>query len=1551
MPDKAVSGGGLPLGLPGARALVIGTGTHVPGSVLPDVPAAAATVHAVARALVEHCGLAPEHVRTVLDPEDPVVLGEALTAAAESADSVLLVYYVGHGLVDDDNELYLATRVTEHLTRGLAYKGLRYATLRRTLAGSRARSVVLVLDCCFSGRAAPVGRAGRAFEAAHPGGGFVLASAAPEELALAPLGAAYTAFSGELLRLLCEGDPVGPPQLTLDDVHRALSRTLRDRGFPAPRRQAEGRAGELVLAPNPAYDPPVGPHPPEPHPGACPYRGLAAYGAEDAPYFFGREELTERLVSRVATRLAGGGPLMVVGPSGAGKSSLLRAGLLPALDHGLPGALQAWRWARVVLTPGERPVTRLAHALAELAELAELADPGEPGEPDGPRHRGPEAIRAELMAAPESVLARLPADGTRPVLVVDQFEELFTACTDEREREVFVAALSAACTRGPEPDAFPRAVVLLGLRADFYGHCAAYPALAEALQDGQVLVGPMRTGELRDAVEKPALLAGLSLEPGLVDLLLRDLRTGGDRPRGPGAALPLLSYALLATWQKRAGRVLTMAGYQASGGIWGAVAQTAQATYDALDADGRRAARQLLLRMVHVVDGAEDTRRRVPLAELGLDADPAAQAALRALVGARLVVADDGHAELAHEAVLRAWQQLRDWIEHDRAGLQLRQRLHDAADAWERDGRDEGALYRGVRLAAAVQWVEESAQRHGTTPVAREFVAAGQARQAAERRAERRRTTRLRALSGVLAVLLTVAVAGVGTAAWQNRIAHEQRDLLASKVGAQAAGRIRTTDPTLALQLALSARHIADTPEARGSLFDSALAPYSTPVAEPTGTVRNLAHSAERHLLASTGSDRSVRLWDLSDPRDTKPLSTTRTGTGHAGLALSPDGRLLAAEDTDTSVRLWNVTDPTRPEALALLPDSSGALALSPDGHRLAVLGQTGSSLWDLTDPRHPVRSAALPTATGTPQSGAFSSDGRLLALLHGESEDSTTVQLWNVADPSKPALTGSIADSHGLGLAFSPRAPLLALGRNGRGVGLWDTTDPAKPAPVNQASYDTSAPVAIDSQQTVAALAFAPDGRTLAFGSSRSDEYFTGHAETVDLRDPHSPVGVVDYPTSETVYAVALDDRGSSLLSAGTTLRRWHPAPATVLSDTGAYGNFTQDGRTLAWAFDPPPGRSTDGARQYRLWRTDGPYDTRQAGTLTGLNGGTVRAVDDHTLLTYSDVAAPLLWDVSDPDHPRRGGTLNALSEPLDHTGVLSDFMTDLDARNGLVVANGRDGRIHVWDASDASAPKELSTFSSPQPPGQLHLVNRKLVSLDRMNSHRISVWDLGDPAHPTAAPPIDLDTNVAQADEAQNRLAIALAKIPGSNPKTIQLWDLADPRHPEHGALPEAPVTDFAFSHDGRTLAVSNDSTVDLWDVSDVHRPQRAGSLVAQKQFNLEFSPDNRLLISRALAERDTLLNGGQIHLWEVADPHAPTEIAVQAPKHYVPALGFSPDGRSLLISQAAGDNDPSRVTILDPDIDRLTRHLCDVAGATITEAQWKQYFPGTPYDRPCG
>ena len=712
------------LSAPGTRVLLIGTGAHSADSDLPPVPAVVGTLADLGQVLVERCGLAEENLRVVRDPANPTELGIAVAQEAERAEDVLWVYYVGHGLVNPAGELYLATAATDSRPGWVGYTALAYSAIRGSLLQSSARSIVVVLDCCFSGHAVGFlgNTEGHGLDLARVHGGYVLAAAARDELALATPGAPHTAFTGELIRLLTEGDPEGPQQLTLRQVYRYLNRTLPARGFPRPRHHASARIDDLVLCPNPAYRPaPLSPVLPVPTPftddaapQTCPYPGLAAFGPGQAQWFFGRDRLTAELAEKLARRMDATDPLVIVGPSGSGKSSLLGAGLLTALGKGdmpVPGSKT---WPHLLLTPTEHPLAELATRLARLTGTSggslreELAD--------DPR-RLIVAIREMLQAR----AGQAAITGSRLVLVVDQFEETFTQCADAQERKVFISALCAAASGdGAEPPA----LVILSLNSDFQDHCVDFPELRPAVNNTPLFIGPMTTSELREAIEQPAQLTGLALQPGLVDIVLRDL--GADRAAQyhDPEALPLLSHALRATFQHREDRMLTVRGYVAAGGIRNAVETTAEATYGAFNSTEQQIARSLLLRLVHVGEGTQDTRRRASRIRLfqGLEDPDAAASVLEILVRAGLVADEKDSVEITHEALLRAWPRLREWIDSDRPGLRIYQQLAEATGAWNQQGRNPAKLYRASRLSLVRDWASDPNRPIPPTPLEREFL-------------------------------------------------------------------------------------------------------------------------------------------------------------------------------------------------------------------------------------------------------------------------------------------------------------------------------------------------------------------------------------------------------------------------------------------------------------------------------------------------------------------------------------------------------------------------------------------------------------------------------------------------------------------------------------------------------------------------------------------------------------------------------------------------------------------------------------------------------------
>jgi hypothetical protein len=388
--------------------------------------------------------------------------------------------------------------------------------------------------------------------------------------------------------------------------------------------------------------------------GPAPYRGLASFQPEDTAWFFGREELALHLVRLATGTGAPGMPLAVVGASGSGKSSLLQAGLIPRLRAGSPARPDGRPVA--LITPSEEPLAALA------AALAPLMPPGQGG-PEQP------ALTAQaLREAPDRYATQIGRGEASPAIIVDQFEETFTGPGGEAQRQEFVTALAALSGT---------TLVVLGLRADFYGHALRYPQLARALQDRQIVVGPMSASQLRRVIVEPARKAGLDIEDGLVEVLLADMRPpGAPGPAGAGheaGALPLLSHALLATWERSRGSQLTVADYRASGGIRDAIARTAEAAYATLDERQAETARLLFLRLVHVADDTRETRARVPLSDMPGDAADAA-AVLERFVEHRLVTLDVATAEITHEALLDAWPRLRAWIDADRDDIRTRRR-------------------------------------------------------------------------------------------------------------------------------------------------------------------------------------------------------------------------------------------------------------------------------------------------------------------------------------------------------------------------------------------------------------------------------------------------------------------------------------------------------------------------------------------------------------------------------------------------------------------------------------------------------------------------------------------------------------------------------------------------------------------------------------------------------------------------------------------------------------------------------------------------------------
>ncbi|MBB5855659.1 hypothetical protein ACFQ05_35890 [Amycolatopsis umgeniensis] len=461
-----------------------------------------------------------------------------------------------------------------------------------------------------------------------------------------------------------------------------------------------------------------------------PYPGLESFGAHQAGYFFGRECLVEELSRQVTERRL----LAVSGASGSGKSSLLEAGLIADVRR------SGREWPILRFTPGPHPLRETAVQLAAASGGSAVRLHGElTVDPAG------------LHLLVRQLLAERHADAEL-LLVVDQFEEVFTHCRNAQERDAFVAALLHAVQ---ERDS--RARLVLGVRSDFVRRCDRYPALAEALRTGsRVDAGPMTAEQLRSAIVRPAIAAERQLEGALVATVMAEAA-------GRHGALPLVSQAMRRTWQRRHGATLTLAAYQAAGGMTRALACTAEEVFGEFDRLGRQRARDVFIRLTTLGADGHDTRRRIPADEL----DPSAGPVLTRLIDARLVTADADGLELAHEALIREWPRLRTWLSTDRGGLYLHRRLTEATALWERADRDPAPLYRGSQLDEATTLPG----RAMLTLREREFLNASIEARDEENVQAHRSASRLRRLAAAVVVVSGLAAVSAALAVRERRLA------------------------------------------------------------------------------------------------------------------------------------------------------------------------------------------------------------------------------------------------------------------------------------------------------------------------------------------------------------------------------------------------------------------------------------------------------------------------------------------------------------------------------------------------------------------------------------------------------------------------------------------------------------------------------------------------------------------------------------------------------------------------------------------------------------
>lgn len=1123
-------------------------------------------------------------------------------------------------------------------------------------------------------------------------------------------------------------------------------------------------------------------------------------------------------VAACLRRLRDAKVLAVIGPSGVGKSSLLRAGVVASLVRGGTPVL--------VTTPGAHPLDSLV----------------------GLKARG------------------------RQTLVVDQAEEAVTLCADLGERERFFAALATHVGAGGR--------LVLSLRADHLGDLAPYPDIARVLEDGLYLLGPMSEPDLRSAVEGPARRAGLRLEPGLVDLLVREVE-------GEPAALPLLSHVLRETWEHREGPTLTVDGYRATGGIRDAVAKSAERLYDSMGHAQRQQLRGLLLRLVMPTEDGEPVRARVPRDRLA--DDDSLRQLIEQLVDARLVSIDGDTLQIAHEALVRVWPRLRGWLDDDLDGHRVFRHLAGAADAWDAMGRPDSELYRGARLDRALQWRDRAAPELNETET--EFLAASSALseielRAAETRLARERSVnrRLRGLLAGVGVLLVVSLlAGVlavraaneadrarGRAEDESGRAVDAAGLAAAR-GASAQAPLHE-DLGTGLLLAVAALDVEDTPqmwENLGAVLTragpmSAVRDLGEGVGRPgTAWIAHLTTSLEGGLLAATLAQEGVRLFSTPD---LAPLDLTINGPSPA-VALSPDGtRLAVADDTTQEIRLYDIP--------------GGVLSRRQVG--------------------------GLPAGRVDYSSLDFSADGtRLRAEVlapeeRGEAGNivGTTV-IWDLARPSEPVFVERIALRGSTALSPDGRRLYVAVA-DARALRVYDV--------------DTGALVRSTGSAAVARLGassmeVSPDGATLAVATGSQILLFdarTLESTGAALRAHTARVNDVSFAPEGRLLVSASEDRSAILweLPSGDQLHRFVARDGLRNAAFGADNRTVfaagGDGLVLAWGV-------SGSSRLLTLGEEAGATGRPLAGeSIPGPDGRTV-----------ARVAAGKLWfeDARTGESTRRASTNG------------TRFAWSTDAR--WFVSTGPHGAVTVWDPVSGGV-----------------LAHRTLADLD--DELLVAVGPGGDEVYVSA------DTTFRTLERQSLRPTyddivlddppIAILPHPGDGSVVILMLGGGLLRvDPETGAMLSTGPPGLLTPEDQRTAALSpSGSSMAATDAQynvrllDLDTLEWIGSDARTPGDQLTYAPDGSQFAA---------LQADRIRVWDGRTGVYQASLALPADLTTDPSISYLPDSSGLLVTANDG-----RAWKVNTRTRTWVERACRIAGRNLTQSEWQQFFPGSPYRITC-
>jgi WD40 repeat protein/DNA-binding winged helix-turn-helix (wHTH) protein len=1113
---------------------------------------------------------------------------------------------------------------------------------------------------------------------------------------------------------------------------------------------------------------------------ACPWVGLESFDEKHAEIFYGREDETEIL----ATRLRESKFIALVGASGTGKSSLARAGLVPAIRN---ITADGQRWDVKVFRPSNSPFNRLASVLMEAS-----AEPAS--------NKEIEDLAERLRESPTSLITHIRsahAGTASPVLLlIDQFEEVFTSSNGPVEENSFIANIVSLVS---SPD--PNILVVLTLRTDFLARLEKeYPELWHFVSEHLYWVRELSIENLRRAIEEPVQRVGLELDDGLVGEILKDLE-------GSSAALPLLSHTMAELFMRRQGRRLTFRAYQEVGRVQGAISHHANAVFERLSTAEQPIARRLLIMLTGVGPKPEnDVRRRLPFEDLMSGAGESLEVSrvVRELTYERLLTtstskepsgSDDGAwhtwVEISHEALIQNWPRLAVWLNQKRHSLHVFNRLDSAAREWG-ESKESGLLYRGHTLESALE--EREGYWEFTSDVHKEFLRLSE-------KAERRR----KITKGILIVAGLTLCFGVIAFWFRWRNTSEQRDLANSlRRAADSISQI-SYDPELSLLLAVESANLTMTKQTESALRQALAASHVRAVYRGhQSQVISVDRSPDGRFLLTAGLDQEALIWDIVTGQVVSRFGGHAEGISWADY--SPDGNRIVTASVDGAVRVWEVSTGrlinelrghTEPNKQAV-----NHAIFSPDGSSVVEAGEDGVALiWDLQTGK--VR-GKLTGHTQFINTVAYSPDGKFIATASGDS----TARIWDATTTDQVAILKGHRSTL-LNVAFSADSKRIVTASSDRTARIWKVGEWTEELLISGHSLQVNSAV------------FSPNGRFILTSSK------DGTARIWDANTGKELLQLLGHTSAINTAIFSADGREVYTASGDFTVRRWEipstKTQTTIQSPSGAIYSvaFSPDGRRVV----------TGDGNAAVVWDVTTGNEIKSLPHPSAVRDA-VFSTDGKIIATAGDDGIGRIWDLNSGGQPR---------ELTGHEGTIYSIALNADGR--LALTAGKDKTFRIWELNTG---RNIKTFSdnggevyraSFSPDGNLVATagqDRKVRVWSISTDKKLFEWNVKTREI----------TSVTFSPDGKNVLAACLDG-------TARVWSLSEDG--ESGSSDKAVVVlrghdkglnSAEFSPDGLIImTASDDHTVRLWELgtgrtlfqlTDHYAPIKRAA----------FSPNGRLL-----------------------------------------------------------------------------------------------------------